>query len=170
MPIRVARYAYQSGTVCLSEWHGMPIRGTGGAPPTARRRNGGFRKRSGRLSRRSLPYAQTKGRRWGLPYKGRRGRRRSEGPHAEPRTDGGRREPEPPFLSTGDSILLQAQKKLKKLHQSHIWCRSILMSVCHTLKSTSIVCSGRGFSPYQCQSAKKADVKGGRKPPRSACP
>ena len=59
---------------------------------------------------------------------------------------------------------------LKKLHQRHIWCRSILVSVCHTLKKSSEHCSGRGFSPYQCQSAKKADVKGGRKPPRSACP
>lgn len=44
------------------------------------------------------------------------------------------------------------------------------MSVCHTLKSTSIVCSGRGFFSLSVPECKKSRCQGGAKAPTQCLP
>ena len=102
MPIRPARYAYQTGTVCLSE-------GTGGTPPPPAGETGGSESVAGGFlagatrTHRQEATAQAYRTRGGGAAGGAKD-------HTESRGRTGGRSPDPPaFLRTVTSIPLQAQ-------------------------------------------------------------
>ena len=170
MPIRSAQYAYQTGTVCTPPYTVTSTHGAGGAPHAHRRGGDCSESAAGGFPLEPPPHAQTGGYRRSLPHEERRCRRRSEGqePRSRGRRGAGARDPFSEYWRQYTPYKLKIY--LKKLHQSMIWCRSILVSVCHTLKSMSIVCSGRGFPPLSVPECKKSRCQGGAKAPTQCLP